>query len=89
MLAHKLIVQIPKSRRLEIMLPEDSPEGEAEVVVLFAKQAHEAAVPGSRDAILGGLVAVNAWRTANPEKLKSREEIDAYLQEERDSWNDD
>jgi hypothetical protein len=90
MLAHKLRVTVPGSRRLEITLPDDMPEGEAEVVVLFPQQSIVGAVkPGSREAVLSGLGAVETWRAANHDKLRTKEQIDAHLAEERDAWNDD
>lgn len=87
MQAHKLIVIVPKSRRIELTLPDDVPEGEAEVIVLAPRlqgdptQAFAASAPAANDAI-------DEWRAQNPDKLLSRDAIDAQLREERDSWGD-
>ena len=90
--AHKISVTVPASRRLEIELPSDLPEGEAEVIVLFPQRAAQGPVrprPGSREAILAAEPVTEAWRTANPDKLLTADEIDAYLAEERASWGNE
>ena len=35
------------------------------------------------------LAEVDAWRAANPHKLRSGEEIDSWLRAERDDWDDE
>lgn len=44
--------------------------------------------PGSREAILAEEPVTEAWRAANPDKLRTADEIDAQLAEERESWGD-
>ncbi len=87
--AHKLTITIPKSRHIEIDLPSDLPDGEAEVIVLFRQGASARPRPGSREAIVADEPITEAWRAANPDKLQTADEIDSQLGEERESWGDD
>ncbi|WP_434043572.1 hypothetical protein [Sorangium cellulosum] len=85
--AHKITVHVPKSRRIEINLPEDVPEGEAEVIVLVQKQREPRMVEaGSNERLLAACRAVDGWRENNPDRLLSKDHIDAALAAERDSW---
>ncbi|WP_437569270.1 hypothetical protein [Sorangium sp. So ce542] len=87
--AHKLIVCVPKSRRVEISLPEDVPEGEAEVIVLIQEQRDVHPMEGGRnERLLAACRAVDAWRDDNPERILSKEQVDAALNAERDSWGE-
>lgn len=87
--AHKLIVHVPKSRHVEIDLPEDVPEGEAEVIVLIHEQRDAHSMEGGRhERLLAACRAVDAWREENPERLLSKEQVDAALSAERDSWGE-
>ena len=85
---HKLTITIPGSRHIEIDLPTDLPEGEAEVIVLFRQGSSVLPRPGSREAILAEEPVTDAWRAANPDKLRTADGIDAQLAEERESWGD-
>jgi hypothetical protein len=90
MQAHKMSVTIPESRHVEFDLPGDAaPAGNAEIIVLYETRSPALPRPGSREAILAMQPGIEAWRAANPDKLKSVDEIDAYLAEERASWGDD
>ena len=84
---HKLTITIPRSRHIEIDLPTDLPEGE--VIVLFRDGSSARPHAGSREAILAEEPITDAWRAANPDKLRTADEIDAQLDEERESWGDD
>jgi hypothetical protein len=86
--AHKLTITIPESRCIEIDLPTDRPEGEAGVIVLFRQGSSALPRPGSRVAIVAEEPVTDAWREANPDKLRTADEIDAQLAEERESWGD-
>ncbi|WP_437732720.1 hypothetical protein [Sorangium sp. So ce1335] len=87
--AHKLTVHIPRSRRVEINLPEDVPEGEAEVIVLVQEQrAPRPEEAESNETLLSACRAVDAWRENNPERLLSKAQIDAALAAERDGWGE-
>lgn len=88
MLAHKMNVTIPESGHIELDLPRDL-VGEAEVIVLFPARSPAQPRPGSREAILALEPTIEAWRAANPDKLMTGDEIDAYLAEERASWGDE
>jgi hypothetical protein len=89
MQAHKLTIMIPKSRHIEIDLPADLPEGEAELIVLFRPVVSAHPRAGSREAILAEEPVTEAWRAANPDKLRTADEIDAQLAEGRESWGDE
>jgi len=74
---------IPESRRLELTLPDDFPAGAAEVIVLARSKRTRPANAGM------SLAEFFAWLKEQPASGRSREEIDAQIAEERDSWGDD
>ena len=74
----KLKAHIDSRHRIEIQLPSDTPEGDAEVIVMIPS-APSPAEPGLR-AFFDDLDRHPAQRRY------SREEVDAYLAEERASW---
>ncbi|WP_433930359.1 hypothetical protein AB3662_40745 [Sorangium cellulosum] len=85
--AHKLTVQVPKSRRVELNLPEEVPEGEAEIIVLTQEQRSSPSVEtAGNERLLAACRAIDAWREENPDRLLSRGQVDAALAAERDSW---
>ncbi|WP_437632821.1 hypothetical protein [Sorangium sp. So ce854] len=87
--AHKLTVHIPRSRRVEINLPEDVPEGEAEVIVLVQEQRGPRLVAADgNEKLLAACRAVDAWRENNPDRLLSKDQVDAALAAERDGWGE-
>ena len=74
--------RITPDRRLELQLPPEAPEGDAEVTV----SVEDSSVPalGSPERILAILEEI---RLSYPGSGRTREEVDRYLAEERDSWN--
>jgi hypothetical protein len=78
MLAHKLTANVPFDRRLEITLPENFPEGEAEVIVL-TKPALDVDTSMSLREV---------WLKRQTSRRRGREAIDAQIAEERDAWED-
>ena len=77
MRAIKLQTQVEKDHTLRLTLPEDVEEGPAEVIVLVPE-----AVERSRHTLADFL----AHLSQSPRTIRSKEEIDQYLQEERESW---
>jgi hypothetical protein len=77
---------ITPDRRLEVQLPPEAPEGEAEVTVTVAVQDPTSLPLGSPERLKAVLEEI---RTFYPGSGRTREEIDQYLKEERDSWGDD
>ena len=75
----KLKAHIDSSHRIELQLPNDAPEGEADVIVM---------IPSRPSPAEQGLRAFfdNLDRHP-PQRRYSKEEIDAYLAEERASWD--
>lgn len=78
---HTLVIKarIDSSHRIEIQLPSDAPEGDAEVTIRMPSP------PAPKE---DGLRAFfdNLDRQP-PQRRNSKEEIDAYLAEERASWD--
>jgi hypothetical protein len=91
MQAHKLTITVPPSGHVEFDLPPElAGGGEAEVIVLLQpKPSAPQLRPGSREAILAGEAAIDAWRAAHPEMIRTAEEIDADIAQERASWGED
>jgi hypothetical protein len=78
---------ITPDRRLEVQLPPEAPEGEAEVTVTVAVQDPNSLPLGSPERLKAVLEEIRAISPHGSGRTK--EEIDRYIQEERDSWGDD
>ena len=78
MLAHKETVIIGKDRRVILDLPEDFEEGKAEVIVLVSHSRNRQ----GRD----NLEKILEDLASRPRRVRSKEEIDHYIEEERASW---
>ena len=79
--AYKLKVAIPEDRVLK--LPDDVPTGPAEIIVLSESTV-------TRPTDVEGLLRIGEeWRARYPERLRSKEEIDRYIAEERATWDED
>jgi len=87
--AHKMTITVPESGHVEFDLPSDFRGGEAEVIVLVPQPSPARLRPGSREALLAADPIIEAWRAGNPDKLRTADEIDAQIAEERASWGDD
>jgi hypothetical protein len=79
--AYRLKVAIPDDRVLR--LPNEVPTGPAEIIVLSDRKAMH---PTDVEALLR---IGEEWRAKHRNQLRSKEEIDRYIEEERASWNDD
>ena len=76
--------RVTPDHRLEVQLPPEVPEGVAEVTL--AVEDEQVPPLGSPARILAYLEELHR----NPQySYRTKEEIDRYLQEERDSWGDD
>ena len=78
---HTLVIKahIDSTRRIEIQLPSDAPEGDAEITIRMPSP------PASKEA---GLRAFFDHLDRHPpQRHHSKEEIDAYMAEERASWD--
>lgn len=75
--AHKLKVTIQEDHRVEVQLPNDFPEGPAEVIVLTSRQAGDASGGSDRSAQQQMLAALAEIRSA---QLTQEEEdiLDAF-----------
>jgi len=81
---------IPENRRLELTLPDDFPAGTAEVIVLVKSKHKPSPVPANGpQQPCATLDDFFDWLSTQPAIGRSREEIDAQIAEERDSWGDD
>lgn len=78
MRAIKLNAHVAKDRTLRLYLPEDVQEGPAEVIVL---------VPEGTQRPTHKLQDFLAGLSAHPRRIRTKEEIDTYLEQERASWD--
>ncbi|MFM9971783.1 MAG: hypothetical protein ACKVQK_25665 [Burkholderiales bacterium] len=78
--AIKLNAHIDRNQRLEIQLPSDTPEGNAEVIVLIPSEAPNEALRRRH------LETLFAQIPHNNGAGRSATEIDHQLAEERNSW---
>ena len=88
MRAHKVKLPVPASRRVEIELPADFPEGDVEIIALAAERspaAGQALRPGSIEAMRAARSVVDAMEFPR----RTKEEVDQNLAEERASWGDE
>lgn len=81
MRAIKLTANIGDDHRLNVQLPDDVPPGIAEVILLFPVNA---SINNLND-----LQSFMEWLDQQPRYTRSKEEIDRYLEEERNSWERD
>jgi hypothetical protein len=79
MQAVKLKTYITKDHRLELDLPDDLPEGAAEIIVLV----QDAPSSTDEESLRDFFKAVDA----SPRPRTSVEEIDRYIEEMRNSWD--
>lgn len=78
MRAIKLNTHVAQDRTLRLKLPEDVQVGPAEVIVLVAEGA-ERRTHTLKD-FLAGL-------STRPRRIRTKEEIDRYLEQEHESWD--
>lgn len=78
MRAIKLNTHVASDRTLRLQLPDDVDEGPAEVIVLVPDAT------GRRSHTLQDFLVGLASR---PRQLRTKEEIDRYLEQERESWD--
>ncbi len=81
MRAIKLTAQISTEHTLHLQLPADVPPGMAEVIVLYP-EAPVSDKPRSLEEFMRRLQKADVPR-------RTKEEIDRYIEEERDSWERD
>ena len=74
----KLMGHVSKDHTLQLELPVDVDEGPAEVIVLLPEKS----LMAQHDTITSFLKSLSNLRIPT----RSKEEIDRYLQEERNSW---
>ena len=79
MRALKLMTRITKDHRLDVMLPDDVPEGDVEVIVLLPETRSPAATSTLRE--------FTEKLEKMPSSGRSKADIDRYLDEERSSWD--
>lgn len=85
--ALKLTATIDSSRRLKLQLPADTPEGEAEIIVLVDDEEVKVVAKGEVKPA-SSLRAYFEELDRHPlSKTYTREEMDAYLAQERASWD--
>jgi hypothetical protein len=80
---YRVDAHIPASRHIEITLPDDFPQGVAEIIVRAGQEASKpfAERPLSDDFF--------AWYDRQASGPHSEEEIAAWIREEREAWGDD
>jgi hypothetical protein len=77
--------RVTDSRHIELDEPVDEIGGDVEVTVRPIEPARD---EGGTD--VEALIRIeDEWRAKHPDRLKSKEAIDRYLEEERASWGDD
>jgi hypothetical protein len=77
--------RVTDSRHIELDEPVDEITGEVEVTVRPLVDERE-----ERPTDIAALERIaDEWRAKHPDRLKSKEEIDRYLAEERASWGDE
>ena len=76
--ALKLIARVSENHHLEVILPDDAPTGEAEVIVLFNEPLLSRKARSLRE--------FNEKLERLPWSGRSQAEMDRSLEEERNSW---
>jgi len=81
MRACQIEAHIPPNRRLEIVVPENFPVGEAEVIVLSRKGTTKEMIEPTN-----ALDALLTWQQSLPRQSRSLEDIATQVREEREAW---
>ena len=79
MRAIKLTAQISTEHTLNLQLPADVSPGLAEVIVFLPATEQPVRKPDDFHVFM-------EWLDQQPRHIRSKEEIDRYIEEERDSW---
>ncbi len=83
--AYQFHQMVSESHQITIDLPPHAPSGTAQIIVMFPdaeEGLHQTKAKPTN------LAQYTAWLEAHPRKGRSAEEIDRYIREERDSWED-
>ncbi|MDR3214573.1 MAG: hypothetical protein LBT71_11740 [Azoarcus sp.] len=88
MQAYKFDTTLPASRHLEITLPETFPVGERMEVICLVKSDAPLVNDLSNKDRSTDIEALLAWQQSLPHRLRSVEDIEAQIAEERNSWGD-
>jgi hypothetical protein len=78
--------RVTDSRHIELDEPVDDIAGEVEVTVRPLDRTQEDVTTPDIEALVR---IVDEWRAKHPDQLRSKEDIDRYLAEERASWGDE
>ena len=78
----KLKAVIDQSRQLHLQLPPDTPNGQAEVIVMVTPDTLAASA-----APMASLREFFAKLDADPRPRLSAEEVDRWIEEERNAWD--
>ena len=78
----KLKAVVDQSQQLHLQLPPDTPAGEAEVIVMVTPAA-----PAANPAPMASLLAFFAKLDADGRPRLSAEEVDRWIEEERNAWD--
>lgn len=84
--AYKTETIVPQNHRLELTLPASFPTGTVEVIFLAKEDSPHTTAADTEPS--RSLKAFSAWLKQQPATPRSREEIEAQIREERDSWGD-
>jgi hypothetical protein len=79
--AHRVKVHIVPNQPLQVELPANLPETDAEVIVLIPD------IPPGPQGERRSLREFTEWLEHQPSSGRTKEEIDSYLAEERASWD--
>lgn len=78
----RLKAVVDQSQQLHLQLPPDTPAGEAEVIVLVTP-----ATPAANAVPMASLREFFAELDAGPRPRLSAEEVDRWIEEERNAWD--
>lgn len=84
--AYKIETIVPQDHRLELTLPPSFPPGKTEVIFIAKEDDPQATVANTEPQ--RSLKAFSTWLKQQPITPRSRDEVEAQLREERDSWGD-
>lgn len=77
----KILTTIDNSHQLHLQLPADTPTGQAEVIVIVTPTP-----PAARPMPQGALLEFFAQLDADPRPRLSAEEVDRWIEDERNAW---
>lgn len=87
MQAYQFEQYVSPTHRVLVELPADAPTGSAKIIVLFPDSQHTPPGQPNRPEF-ADIAKFLAWHDTQPASVRSPEDVDKQIREEREGWSD-